>query len=64
MLSEERSDEFIFATQRAVVFAVTFSQPCIFFCFFSLFQEKEKKGKTLQTITIHVVSTPFTGQYH
>jgi hypothetical protein len=27
MLSEERSDEFIFATQRAVVFAETFSQP-------------------------------------
>ena len=44
MLFEERSDEFIFATQRAVVFAVTFSQPWIFFCFFSLFQDKEKKG--------------------
>jgi hypothetical protein len=42
MLFEERSDEFIFATQRAVVFAETFSQPSIFFCFFSLFQEKEK----------------------
>jgi hypothetical protein len=45
MLSEERSDEFIFATQRAVVFAETFSQPCIFFCFFSLFQDKEKNEK-------------------